>query len=210
MASTTFSETELQILAAALEEFSMHGRQGARMQCIADRAGLNKALLHYYFRSKDRLYEEVFTYVFHTYFFQLADTLRAEGDFPTVLRAFIHRYVDMLNENPALPMFLLREVAEGAPVFSRRLPEIVQANPLGMPKLLLALFEESSRSGESRKTDPFQTLISIMGACIYFFAGFPIFSTLIPELRDRRDQLIEERKDHIFELVYYGLKPRTE
>lgn len=210
MALSAFSETELHILAAALEEFSIHGRQGARMQQIADRAEVNKALLHYYFRSKDRLYEEVFTYVFHTYFFQLADTLRTEGDFPTVLRAFIHRYVDLLSENPALPMFLMREVAEGAPVFSRRLPEIVEANPLGMPKLLLAFFAESSRRGESRQTDPFQTLISIMGACIYFFAGFPIFAALMPELKERREQLIEERKDHIFELVYYGLKPRME
>ncbi len=210
MPLSTFSDTELLILAAALEEFSIHGRQGARTQQIADRAGVNKALLHYYFRSKDRLYEEVFTYVFHTYFFQLAETLRADGDFPTVLRAFIHRYVDLLNENPALPMFLMREVAEGAPVFSRRLPEIVQANPLGMPKLFLELFSDANKSGESHQTDPFQTLISIMGACIYFFAGFPIFAALMPELKEQREQLIAERKDHIFELVYYGLKPRTE
>jgi TetR/AcrR family transcriptional regulator len=210
MAASNFSETELQILAAALEEFSMHGRQGARMQTIADRAGLNKALIHYYFRSKDRLYEEVFSYVFQQYFHQLADTLQIEGDFPTVLRGFIHRYLDLLNDNPALPMLMLREVAEGAPVFSRRITEIVQHRPSGMPHLFLDFFMEGSRSGAIRETDPLQTLLSIMGACIYFFAGFPIFAALMPDLKQRREQLAEERKDHIFELVYYGLKPRTE
>ncbi|MFA6235228.1 MAG: TetR/AcrR family transcriptional regulator [Bacteroidota bacterium] len=210
MVSSTFSEPELQILASALEEFSRHGRQGARMQSIADRAGVNKALIHYYFRSKDRLYEEVFSYVFQRYFHQLADTLRTEGDYPTVLRAFIHRYLDLLNENPALPMFMLREVAEGAPVFSRRIAEIVQLSPSGMPRLFLDFFSNGCRSGMTRELDPLQTLLSVMGACIYFFAGFPIFSALMPELKERREQLLEERKDHIFELVYYGLKPRTE
>lgn len=188
----------------------MHGKQGARMQSIADRARLNKALIHYYFRSKDRLYEEVFTYVFQRYFHQLADTLQVDGDFPTVLRAFIHRYLDLMNENPALPIFMMREFAEGAPVFSLRIKEIVHSNPRGMPGMLLDFFAKGSRSGESRPMDPFQTLLSIMGACIYFFVGFPFFSSLVPDLKDRRDQLLEERKDHIFELVYYGLQPRTE
>ncbi len=210
MSTNTFSDTEHQILEAALLEFSTHGRQGARMQCIADRAGLNKALIHYYFRNKERLYEEVFRYVFQRYFRRLGETLRRDGDFPTVLRAFINRYLDLLNENPALPMFLLREVSEGAPVFSRRISEIVEISPDGMPYLLLQLFAKASSSGEIRHTDPFQALISIMGTCIYFFAGFPIFAALMPELQDRREELVEQRKEHIFELVYYGLKPRTE
>ncbi|MCB0293033.1 MAG: helix-turn-helix transcriptional regulator, partial [Calditrichaeota bacterium] len=54
------SETERKIVEAASTVFLEKGKTGARMQAIADRAGINKALLHYYFRSKDRLYQEVF------------------------------------------------------------------------------------------------------------------------------------------------------
>lgn len=210
MTTHNFSETEEIILTAALEEFSMYGRKGARMQGIADRAGLNKALLHYYFRSKDRLYDEVFTYVFHRYIQRMSVELRAEGDFASLLRGVINRYLEILGENPALPLFMLREIAEGAPVFSLRLAELAQASPEGMPNVLLEFFRNGVRGGAIRATDPVQTVISVLGACIFFFAGFPVFASLFPEMKPRRNQMLEERKEHIFDLVYYGLKPRTE
>ena len=215
---TSFNETEHAILAAALEEFSMHGRQGARMQDIADRAGLNKALLHYYFRSKERLYEEVFTYVFRHFFVRIAAPLQADAPFAETLRAFIHQYVDLLAKNPVLPMFMLREVSEGAPVFRQRIAEIVAdpeggdapQSPLALPRIILSFFERGVREGAVPQADPIQTLISVMGACIYFFAAFPIFSAIVPGLEQQRDAMTEARKEHIFELVYHGLKPRTE
>lgn len=215
---TSFNETEHAILAAALEEFSKHGRQGARMQDIADRAGLNKALLHYYFRSKERLYEEVFTYVFRHFFVRIAAPLQADAPFDQTLRAFIHQYVDLLANNPALPMFMLREVSEGAPVFRQRIADILAApgdgdapqSPLALPRLILAFFERGTREGAVTQVDPMQTMISVMGACIYYFAAFPIFSTIVPGLEQQRETITEARKEHIFELVYYGLKPRKE
>lgn len=210
MQNTQFNETEQALLSAALEEFSRHGKQGARMQDIADRAGLNKALLHYYFRSKERLYEEVFTFVFKHYFTRTAAAFDNEGDFASNLRSFIHRYIDLLNENPALPMFMLREIAEGAPVFSRRIVDLAADSPFALPRVILGFFERGRSEGVITSADPLQTMISIMGACIYFFVSFPIFSAMMPGLQAQREQLIEERKDHIFELVYYGLKPRTE
>lgn len=210
MQNTQFNETEQALLSAALEEFSRHGKQGARMQDIADRAGLNKALLHYYFRSKERLYEEVFTFVFQHYFKQIAASIENEGDFVSNLRTFIHRYIELLNANPALPMFLMREIAEGAPVFSRRIAEMAGNSPFAFPMMFLRFFERGRNEGAIIPADPLQSMISIMGACIYFFVGFPVFSAMMPELQARKEQLIEERKDHIFDLVYYGLKPRTE
>lgn len=215
---TKFNETELAILASALQEFSRHGRQGARMQDIADGAGLNKALIHYYFRSKDRLYQEVFTFVFQSYFMQIAEAIRTEDGFEAALRRFIHRYIDLLEENPALPMFMLREVAEGAPVLRQfiaggglTVPAAADASdPSRLPSILLGFFEQGVREGAIVESDPLQTLITIMGACIYFFAGFPIFAALIPGLENRRKEIVEERKEQVFELVYYGLKPRSE
>lgn len=205
-----YSDSERALISAALEEFSRHGRQGARMQEIADRAGLNKALLHYYFRSKDRLYEEVFRYVYSQFLMGMISTVQEPGDFVTILRTFISRYIELLENNPALPMFMLREIAEGAPVFKRLIVELGAGAPMGPLTHLIAFFERGRREGETVAFDPMQTLISVMGACIYFFAGFPIFSAMLPEWQEHRAAIIEERKNHVFDLVYYGLKPREE
>lgn len=207
---TGYSDSEHAVIMAALDEFSRHGRQGARMQEIANRAGVNKALLHYYFRSKDRLYEEVFRYVYTRYLQGMVETAAQQGEFTTILREFIHRYIDLLDRTPALPMFMLREIAEGAPVFKRLIVELGGGMRMGPLTHLVEFFNRGRREGATADFDPFQTLISVMGACIYFFAGYPIFSELHPKLPKHRKQLVEERKNHVFELVYYGLKPRVE
>ena len=72
MAEKDFS-TEEKILEAAAQEFIIKGKAGARMQEIANNAGINKALLHYYYRSKDKLFESVFTVVIKRSFFQNVD-----------------------------------------------------------------------------------------------------------------------------------------
>jgi TetR/AcrR family transcriptional regulator len=63
----SYSETERKILQAAREVFQRKGLYGARMQEIADAAGINKALLHYYFRNKDKLFDAIFSDVFQNF-----------------------------------------------------------------------------------------------------------------------------------------------
>lgn len=205
-----YSETEEKIFAAALEEFSRCGRQGARLQNIADRAGINKALIHYYFRSKDRLYEEVFAYVIRRYFFRMSEAIQQGDTFAVTLRNFIGNYIDLLEDNPALPFFLLRDIADGATVFSDKVREIFLPYAGNAPKAFMASFNAGVQSGEIRPLDPRQTLITVLGSCIYFFAGFPILSVLMPDMKQKRGQFLEDRKQHVFDIIYYGLKPRPE
>lgn len=207
---TPYSETEEKIFLAALEEFSLHGKQGARMQQIADRAGITKALIHYYFRSKDRLYEAVFAFVVRRYFINIGENIQPGEHFADTLRNFIDRYIDLLEKQPALPFFILRDIAEGAPVLSAKIREHLLPRKRNLPFLFVSSFEAAVASGEIRQHDPIQTLITVMGACIYFFAGFPVLSVIIPGLKRERARFLAERRDHIFDIVYYGLTPRAE
>jgi TetR/AcrR family transcriptional regulator len=80
----------------------------------------------------------------------------------------------------------------------------------GIPGVFLDRFRSAMDSGEIREHDASQTLITLMGSCIYFFAGYPILSTILPEIREDRDAYLQARKKHIFDILFFGLKPRPE
>ncbi|PLX32030.1 MAG: TetR family transcriptional regulator [Ignavibacteria bacterium] len=207
---TQYSETEEKIFVAALEEFSKKGRSGARMQDIADRAGINKALIHYYFRSKEKLYEEVFTFVIRKFFYRLSEFLSAEETFENTLKTFIDKYIDLLEDQPALPFLLLRDVSEGADVFRERVQKLLLPLPTSVPQVFREKFITAVKRGEVRDDDPAQVLITMIGACLFFHVAYPIFSTLFPHARTQRQQFIAERKEHLFNTLYYGLQVRPE
>jgi TetR/AcrR family transcriptional regulator len=102
--------TEEKILAAARAVFMEKGMDGARMQDIADRAGINKALLHYYFRNKDKLFEMIFQDAMGRFMPRLADVIIADVDFFVKIEKMVSMYMDMLAQNPYLPQFVLNEV----------------------------------------------------------------------------------------------------
>ena len=102
--------TEEKIFNAATLEFEEKGMEGARMQDIADRAGINKALLHYYFRSKDKLFQAVFDKLAEKMFQKYAGILETEMPIEEKIKLFFFEHMTFLEKNPKLPMFILREI----------------------------------------------------------------------------------------------------
>ncbi|MCZ7555568.1 MAG: TetR/AcrR family transcriptional regulator [Bacteroidia bacterium] len=203
-----YSETEEKIFLAALVEFATHGRKGARMQEIAAQAGYNKALVHYYFRSKERLYEEVFAFVIRRFIKGLFDDLESAPDFPAMLRMLIERYISLLDRTPWLPKFMLRELWEGAAVLQDRLRTLFPEGSNSPPAFFIARMDEAVAKGVLRPLDPVQTLFTILGSCIFFFAAFPVFSAFLPGVDKERPRLVQERADHIYDIIMNGLLPR--
>lgn len=207
---STYSETEEKIFLAAMEAFGEHGLKGARMQEIADRAGINKALVHYYFRSKEKLYEAVFDFILQKYFTALSEALSAETSFEHLLRSFIDRYYDIVESNPTIPRFILREVSSGAPVFSKKVRAFLTSLEKPAPRVFVQSLAEAVQKGQVRKVDPIQTFVTVMGACVYYFMAYPLLSVMIPDLATNRQAIAEKRKAHIFDILYHGLKPRSD
>jgi len=205
-----YTETEEKIFSSALEAFAVHGKDGARMQDIANKAGINKALVHYYFRSKERLYEAVVTYVVERYIRNLSDSLQSETNFKQFLRSFITNYIDVLALNPLLPKFLIREIAAGAPIFKKKMEAMIRSSKGSMIQTYYKHFQEGIDQGEVRPLDPSQTFITIIGSCIFFFLAHPMFALLNPHIEKRFAKFTDERKSHLFDILYYGLQPRPE
>src|SRR5215510_8077895 len=102
--------TEQRILDAARTVFVRHGTAGARMQEIAQEAGVNQALLHYYFRSKERLAQAVFQQLAARLFPALFQTLASDASIDEKIERLVGIYLDNLSRSPFIPGYLLSEL----------------------------------------------------------------------------------------------------
>ena len=205
----SYSETEERILAAALDVFASKGQDGARMQEIADAAGINKALLHYYFRNKAQLYEQVFDYVFRRFLGAFGTVMRETATFEDFLHAFIDGYIDFVREHLAVVKLITSEHLAGGAVMGRRLKHYMETSEAAPPRLFVERLREAIARGEVRPVDPYQTLLTTISGCIFFFLMFPTVCTVLPAARADADAFIAARKAHLFEILYQGLRAPT-
>jgi len=203
------TETEEKILEAALQVFSKKGKDGARMQEIADLAGLNKALLHYYFRSKEGLYDRVFEYMIAKLVKSFGPGLQEAPDFYQMLHIFIDSYIDFIRDNLPVMRLMVTEHLAGGDRLRDRIRSMMET-PDSPPRLFLQRMNQAAARGDIRPADPHQTLITLLSCCVFFFLILPTVETFVPAARDNRDAFIEGRKDHVFDLIATSLRPVQE
>ncbi|ADK82530.1 TetR/AcrR family transcriptional regulator [Sediminispirochaeta smaragdinae] len=203
------SKEEL-ILEAAMKVFIEKGWSGARMQEIADRAGINKTLLHYYFRSKENLYRRILQQVLTFFFRQASINYDEADDFESFLRKAIAAIIDTANDNPQLPIFIMQELSRGGATVREVLRDVVDREEMVLPELLMSRVSQALATGTIRRIDPIQFLLTLIGGCIYFFVAEPIAMEIIKKQDSvgafDRAAFIEERKEEIFNVLYYGIK----
>lgn len=202
------------ILNAASEVFVEKGLSGARMQEIANRAGINKTLLHYYFRTKENIYAKIVDMVFSKFFGQMETALTDGASFPEALRGFIDGIFSVMVANPRVPLFMMQELAHGGKLVRDILLSTLTRNNLSLPKRFFSTLEEESAAGRIAPVDPFQFMITLIGSCIYFFVAEPIVAAIVTTLSGNdsfdRVKFVDERKQAIFNVIYYGVKKRGE
>ncbi len=206
--SSYSSETEQRIFDSAREVFIRDGRDGARMEEIARHAGINKALLHYYFRSKEKLYQVIFQREFQRVIGDLLDSLPLDLDTSHFLQFFINNYINRLSQNSHVIQFMLWEIRSGGENMREFLQELFSSDRLNFtPQRVIEKFQQAMKKGEIRKTDPHQLLLSIISMCIYTFIAGPIIQAIFPEINTLDTKFINKRKKEIFQLVWNGIKP---
>ncbi len=196
------SNTEKCILDAARKVFIEKGKEGARMQEIADEAGINKALLHYYFRNKQRLFEAVFMEAFGKFLPQFRMIIESEKSFLEVLPFFIENYINVILENPYLPGFILHELSHNpenlAGLFEQKVNNI---------HLLLAKITEEMQRGTIRELDPRQVIVNVLGLCVFPFVARPIIQKVIFEGDEVAYQdFLTARKTEVYQFIYNSIK----
>ncbi len=205
MDDKTSITTRNKILEAAKLVFIEKGKDGARMQEIADRAGVNKAMLFYYFSNKDLLYLEVLNSIFRQLFEKINGIVISEIEPKRKIEQIVLEYTNFLSRNEGLPRIMLREIADGAEVVSGIIKEIFSKKELKVSANILSMIEESVESGQFRNVDPIQTFISILGMCLIYFIAKPIFRQVDEFRLINQDIFLQERQRSIIDLLENGL-----
>jgi len=166
--------TEQKILEAAKSIFITKGMEGARMQEIADEARINKALLHYYYRTKDKLFEAVFKDAFNKLVPNIITLLNSDIPLFDKIELFAQNYIDIFIENPFVPGFVLHEINRNP----QRIVDLI-ANIGIDPGLFINQVNREIENGTIEPTDPYQLIVNMLAMCIFPFAATPIIRNII-------------------------------
>lgn len=198
--------TEAKILEAAKVVFMQHGLYGARMQDIADVAGINKALLHYYFRNKEKLFDAVFNGALEKYFNQM--TILGDTNLPLVERLcrYIDNIFDFFQEYPQMSMFIIKEISVNPELFREKVEHMKKRSG----KLLMPTLREAMENNEIETVDPLIFMINLHSLCAYPFLATPIFKAISEKSGVTYDTDVLIRvKQSVQEFVTYKLTKRT-
>jgi AcrR family transcriptional regulator len=189
--------TEDKILQAAQTVFTHKGMDGARMQEIANEAGINKALLHYYFRTKQKLFEAIFNKVFKQIFPNLQAFIDSELPIEEKLDMFIDKYISLLLRNPFLPPFILKEVHRD-PEF---LASVIKSTGVN-PSAVFNMLEKEMEAGKIKKMNPKELLINMLSLCIFPVAAKPLLQIMFFE-NDKKayNDFLTKRKKTVKEFI---------
>ena len=189
--------TEHKIIDAAQEVFLKKGMDGSRMQEIADEAGINKALLHYYFRSKEKLFEAIFKRVFSTAFPSIMEMIHSPLPIDEKIGNFIEKYMDLLLRNPYLPMFILKEINR-AP---EKLASVIKSQGIN-PHEVFAMFEKEMDKGTIRRMNPKDLLLNMLGLSIFPVVARPLMTEMFFDgNKNEYKKFLAERKDTVKEFI---------
>jgi len=195
-------DTENQILEAAKKVFLEKGMTGARMQEIADAAGINKSLLHYYYRSKDKLFLAVFRFAVLQFLPGIQEMITSDIHFEEKIRRFVHRYIDILMENPFVPMFIIQEIQRDP---DRLFNAFIDAGI--KPDEILSQFNEAIENDEIRDIDPRDLVVNLLSLCIFPVAAQPVMQRLLTDNNsDAYREFIEKRKETVPEFILNAIK----
>jgi AcrR family transcriptional regulator len=181
------------------------------MQEIADEAGVNKALLHYYFRNKDRLAGAVFQRVARVLFGKVAEIAQADLALEQKVRGIIAAYLDQFLETPYAPAYLIGEMSQH-PERAAQLLEALGGSKRnsGPPPFLVALatqLDAGIAAGRLRAIAPRQFLANLVSLCIFPFAARPMLNAVF-RMDDRGfREFIEERKTSLPDFFLNALRP---
>ena len=202
MARTKDENTEGQILDAAKNVFQSKGMDGARMQEIADKAGINKAMLHYYYRSKQLLFEAVFKNAFGLLAPQLNAILNDDSSIEDKIRNFTANYIAFIIKHPYLPNFIIQELNRN-PEFILKLKENKGFPNIEKFKIQVA---NDVKKGLIKPISAEQLFINILALNIFPFVAKPLIMALTHTNDTSYKQLMENRKTEVSNFIINSIK----
>jgi AcrR family transcriptional regulator len=198
--------TEELILNAAMKVFTRRGYAAARTEEIAKEAGINRALLHYYYRDKQTMFNLIFETRFKEFFKGLFVIFEADSlSLFEKIKRMVEHEINTLMAHPDLARFIITEIAQQ--------PELLleYGRKLGInPRLFIGTFEEQVskevKAGTIRPIEGKQLIMNIMSLCIYPFVAMPIIKTMMQVDESTFHAMMEQRKKEVYEFIINSIK----
>jgi AcrR family transcriptional regulator len=209
------TDTEQRILEAAKAVFVRQGTAGARMQEIAEEAGVNQALLHYYFRSKERLAQAVFRETAGRMFPAIIGILGGDLPLEKKIDALVETYLDTMSRTPFMPGYILSELHHHPERMSQLLGSVV-ANTTGadLSRTVRPVFEklerqlaDEARAGRIQEIDASQFVVNLLSLCIFPFAARPMLRAVLGFDDSMFARFIEQRRRELPQYIRNAMRP---
>ena len=202
MTKTKDITAEEKILSAARVVFENKGMSGARMQEIADEAKINKSLLHYYYRSKQLLFEAVFKKAFNKLAPQINIVLNSDQSICDKIINFSNNYTSFMLKHPYLPNFILQELNRN-PGFVK---ELISVDNFPNIKNFKMQIEKAVSDGKIRPIEAEQLFINILALNIFPFISAPLIKGFINASDKEYNTILEKRKTEIADFIIKSIK----
>tara|TARA_R110002073_G_scaffold309932_3_gene480472 strand:- start:282 stop:893 length:612 start_codon:yes stop_codon:yes gene_type:complete len=196
------NNTEEKILEAAQKIFQAKGMDGARMQEIADKSSINKAMLHYYYRSKQLLFEAVFKKAFALLAPQLNAILNDDSSLEDKIKNFTQNYISFIIKHPYLPNFIIQELNRN-PNFIEKIKNNTAFPNIEKFKLQV---QNEVKNGTIISISAEQLFINILSLNIFPFVASPLIKAFANVNDKTYKTLLEDRKKEVSEFIINAIK----
>ncbi len=195
-------DTSEKILDSAIDIFQENGFNGTRMQAIADKAKINKSLLHYYFKSKDKLFQIIIEKAVKLFIPRVLKVINVEGDIFQMIRDFVSAYIDMLRKNPHIPSFIINEINNNP----ERLLKLLKTSGFNVDFVKVKIQEDIDK-GIIRDISPEHLLLNTLSLCIFPLVAKPmVVGIILNGEEDKFEKLLDERKKVVANFIIDSIK----
>ncbi len=200
------SNTEQEILETAEELFLEKGFAMTSTVEIAKKVGCNQALVHYYYRTKEKLFDAIFEKKIKMFATPFLHQIDYGVPFEERLSQLIAAHFDLIKENPKIPFLLINEFITNPKRLTRLGEKVIE-----IPKSLLKQFDSGLKkeieNGNIREIEPLDLLITIISLNVTLFLAAPIFKTVVKYSDKEFNRIIERRKQENVRIIMNSLKP---
>jgi AcrR family transcriptional regulator len=191
------------IILAAKELFINKGLKGTTIRDIATASETNVAMINYYFRSKNNLFEAIFDEAFETVADGVFSAIDSDLPFFEMIRKWVYSYFDTLIENPQLPFFVMHELSLNPLRIEAKFKE---KNSQRIYEKLESRIREEEAKGTIRKIEVIDFLLNIVSLCIFPFVFRPIMMAFSNVSHEYYQETLKNHKESVVEFIINSIK----
>jgi len=193
------------ILESAVKEFAAHGFWGARVSQIAKGAGINKAMVFYYYSSKENLYRVIIEDTVKDLIKDVQDAFNESDNPEKMFEVLPEIYIRFFNRNEFLAKIIIHDLIQNPDHISKIVGQIFDHTPLKPQKMFQEMVLYWHKRGLISESDPVHVILNIIPPSLFCFIGLPMVEAVLGKKIKIDDEFIDERIKSVVNLIKRGM-----